>query len=473
MDSDNFEDLLNESFSKLDHYYEAGEEVTGTVVNNDDELVFVDIGYKNEAVALITEFSSDELPTLRSTPKQFFISSVRGTEIELTTKIGAGFVSDELISYATENSLPVYGHVVSENSSGFEVMIGDKKAFCPKSQMSKTDLMAYENKNSTLLPFSVLEKKRGNYLVSTRVLRDEQQKIVTEKLAAELSVGDGGSGIVTRIEEYGIFVRLDSDLEGLVPRRELDISKFVTPTSFSIGDAVNITIIALDWNQNKHTFSIRSTQKDPWSHIGSTLSEGDTLSGRVSGFIPDGVFVEVVPGIDGFIHKSLLSKRKRINNPKELFSYGQTIEVSVLTIDEEKKRISLDYMSGEIDPWAGIDEDVRNTEKAIVEQKADRGLVVRLESGIEAFIPQSELSSRLEDSRYSVGSTLEVAIIEADKKSRRALASEKQHTEIREKEEMADFISEQNSAEHSSSLGAMLGDKFKDLNNKVKNNDKT
>lgn len=471
--TENFEELLNQSFSKLDNNYEPGDQVTGLIVNEDDELVFVDIGYKHEAIALRSEFSEDDLSIYTKKAANFIISQTRGTEIELTKKIGAGFVSDDLILYAIENQIPVYGRIVSSSDAGYDILIGELKAFCPGSQLGKSELSLYQANKNSLLPFAVIEKKRGNYLVSSRVLHEKEQKIVIEKLSKELKPGQSDTGTVTRTEEYGVFVKLDCGLEGLVPRRELDHSRFITPESFNVGDTVKAVITSLDWTTNKHTLSIKASIEDPWTTHASLIREGENLTARVCGFIKDGVFAEIYPGVDGFIHKSLLSKQKRINDPKDIFTIGQQIEVSVISVDIAKKRISLDYMSGESDPWDSIEYTSNNRDTATIESSMPAGLVIRLSNGLEAFVPKGELLGRSEEPRYIVGSKIDIVLIETDKNRRRAVASEKQLGEVEQKEQLKDFIDGQKQAEHGSSLGALLGDKFKELQKKVDANDKT
>ena len=470
--TENFEELLNQSFSKLDHSYEPGDQVSGVIVNHDDELVFVDIGYKCEAIALRSEFSDDELSELKESASNFIISQTRGTEIELTRKIGAGFVSDSLISYTIDSQTPVYGRITSASEAGYEILIGELKAFCPGSQLGKSELSLYQSDNNSLLPFAVIEKKRGNYLVSSRILHEKEQKIVTEKLSRELKTGQSDTGTVTRTEEYGIFVKLDCGLEGLVPRRELDHSRFITPDSFKVGDTVKAVITSLDWTANKHTLSIKASVKDPWSTHASLIKEGETFTARVCGSIKDGVFAEIYPGVDGFIHKSLLSKQKRVNDPKDFFKQGQQIEVRVISVDIAKKRISLEYISGESDPWDSVDHG-SSRDTAVIEDNKPAGLVIRLSSGLEAFVPRGELSGRIEEPRYQAGSGIDIVLIETDKSKRRAVASEKQLGEAEQNEQLKDFIDGQKQAEHSSSLGALLGDKFKELQKKVDTNDKT
>lgn len=470
MQEQNFEDLLNDSFEKLEKQFEPGEKVTSLLISQDNEHVYFDIGGKSEALVDKSEFSdSDDCPTIDET-KELYIVGTQGGEILATSGIGRGFTSDGLLMAALDNQYPVYGSFESENDGGYTIKIGEISTFCPKSHLDQKKAAELKSNKNKKYQFYILEKKKRNYIVSNRLVLQKEREQITEKLIDTLEAGDLCKGIVTRVESFGIFVKLDNGLEGLVPRSELSRSRSVRPEDFSIGDRTTLHILSLDWENNKHSFSIKSATKDPWDNIGNYF-EGNSLKGLISNMIKDGAFVELEPGLEGFIHKSRLSKTKRINKPEDVLAIGQEVDVEIISIDQNKRRIGLELITGEKDPWSDENSILNTIVKVRIEAVQNNGLAVRLETGMEAFIPVSELINRNSLTSYTVNDKLDAVVLDSDPKKKRTICSEKQVGEQKEKENMTDFMDSQSKAENTATLGTMFGDILKNIEKDVKKND--
>jgi small subunit ribosomal protein S1 len=469
MSEQNFEELLENSFAQLDAEFYPGDRVNAHYISTDGDHVFFDIGGKSEAVAETQEFTEQNIDFSDTKTIELYIAdSSRASEILATSAIGLGIVSDALLKRAQSDELTVYGTVTEEREKGYTVSIGDMKCFCPKSHISQKTVEAQKGKK---IPFLIMpdkpgERKRKSFIVSNKLIQEKETKKLAESLKDTITAGDRFKGAVTRIEDYGIFLKLDNGLEGLVPRSELSRSRQVKSSDFTIGQEVEAEILSLDWANSKHSFSIKNTTVDPWE-INLPFGEGQEVEGKVANIIRDGAFVELAPGIEGFIHKSNLSKIKKVNSPSDVLSKGETVSVEILSVDQGRRRIGLALQDGEADPW----KDSSVTEDTIVSAKVEEikqnGLICRSDKGMEIFVPLSETPER-NLSSFTVDSPLEVLIIEKDSKRKRSVGSIKRIGEKKEQEELNNFINKQEDASNTSSLGAMFGDVLKNLKEDVK-----
>jgi small subunit ribosomal protein S1 len=465
--SENFEELLNSSFKKMETEYEPGDIIEALMVSQDDEYAYFDIGGKNEAIASINEFEPDQLSGEKKI--KVFVVSTTSFEIRVTARPGTGFCSNELLRACLETKQKVFGKVKAENKAGYEITVGETSGFCPKSQLLQS-IIDEAGSTSHYIEFIILEYKKNNFVLSNKALKAIKLEKLTEELKDTVRVGATYTGNVFRIEKFGLFVRLENDLEGLVPRSELSRSKLITPESFTLSDSVTIKIKSLDWDNNKHSFSIKDTSDDPWESIDSYYS-GFEGNGTVSGFIKDGAFIEIIPGLEGFIHVSMMSKTKRIKNPEEILKLGQTVQFTISGIDKDRKRISLELNTDEIDPWSESTAIDGKKHRAIVEHSVNGGIIVRLESGLDAFIPDRELKKQ--SVQYKENDTIEIIITEIDSDKKRASASEKQVDEFEEQQNLASFISKQGDEKQSAtaSLGSMFGSVLSKMKEQAEEND--
>jgi len=325
----------------------AGEEVTGTIVALNDETAFVDLGAKSEGVLDRSELVDDEGngPEIGDTVKAH-VASTKDGQIVLRIKMGRGDDAAEL-QRAFEHKIPVQGKVSGVNKGGLEVEIGGVRAFCP---MSQIDIQRVEDPGSWIgreLEFRITKFEAGrgrpDVVLSRRDLLEEQRKELAAKTLASLEVGAVVRGKVTRLMDFGAFVDLGG-LEGLLHKSELGFGRVDHPKNvLSEGDVVEVSVTKIESTDDPRksdriSLSLKALQKDPFEQM--SLSAGAIAKGKVVRLEPFGAFVEVQQGVEGLVHISELSDR-HVNHPRDVVSVGDEVEVTVLEVDESRRRLAL------------------------------------------------------------------------------------------------------------------------------------
>ncbi|MEG1634404.1 MAG: 30S ribosomal protein S1 [Rikenellaceae bacterium] len=246
-----------------------------------------------------------------------------------------------------------------------------------------------------------------------------------DALNTELKVGDKVKGKVVVIADYGAFIEIAPGVEGLIHVSEMSWSQHLRSAQefMKVGDEIEAVILTLDRNERKMSLGIKQLANDPWSAIDDKFSVGTKHTAKVRNFTNFGVFVEIEEGVDGLIHISDLSWTKKIKHPSEFTQKGADIEVVVLEIDKENRRLSLGHKQLEDNPWDGFETvfTVDSTHEATVAEINDKGYVVTLEFGVEGFVPLKQLSK--ESGVPAVGDKLELRIIEFVKATKRITLS--------------------------------------------------
>jgi len=466
-----FAALFEQSIKARDNF-EPGDKVEGTVAGFTRESIFVDISGKSEAVIPAEEFRNDDGSFKIKVGDRLtaYVIASGSSGVELTSSIGRGRVNAAILSVAKENEIPVEGVVTAKINGGFSISIDGMKAFCPISQIDRK----YSNNDSDYLnkkfQFAIMELKGGrDCVVSRRILLDRIQKDSEETLKTKINAGDICPGVVTRIAEYGIFVDFGG-IEGLVPRSELSRSRSTAPDNFKIGDSVTVKLINLDWAAKKYSLSIKETEKDPWDSL--TIKEGDHLSGTITNTIKGGAFVELSPGLEGFIPISRMSKIKRTVKVDDVVSKGDHVNVSISSIDRSERRISLELITGETDPWSDNGKSIKESViEATIENVRTAGLTVRLDNGMEGFVPRSELScDRNADVMkiYAAGSIVKLVAKDIRKDEKKLILSQREVERMEERENIKQYM-KQESSEESASLGSQFGNMLEDFKKKMTN----
>ncbi|MGO9064688.1 MAG: S1 RNA-binding domain-containing protein [Myxococcaceae bacterium] len=427
----------------------VGEKVTGTIFQLGADTAFVSLGGRSEAMIELRELK-DEEGILRlgvgDTVEAYVLESgARGTL--LTRTLSKGSASLAMLAEARTSGLPVEGLVLAVNKGGFEVAVGEARAFVPMSQMDLRFVDKPEQFIGERLKFRVTELRERKVVLSRRSLLEEEQKALAAQTRASLDVGKVLRGRVTAVREFGAFVDLGG-IEGLVPVGEMSHTRVGRPSDVcKVGDEVEVEVLRIEPAQlnspdkTKHkeriTLSMRARQEDPWEAAASAIHDGDRLSGKVVRLQPFGAFVELRPGVDGLIHISALSDR-RIAHPRDAVSIGDEVLVQVEKIDTAEKRVGLRLVrDGEVvgagTPSPAASPDVAEKPVAARAAPAPRpkvgevvtGQVDRIEPygvflvfpGGRGLIPASETGTeRGTDLRrqYSLGQELKVAILDVD-----------------------------------------------------------
>jgi len=327
---------------------EPGEKVRVKVVKIGREWVFVDTGRKGEGVVDVREILDGEgKPRVKEGEmiEAFFLESNAGEQrftVRLGRNSGGGSTQYE---DAYHSQIPVEGLVQKEIKGGYEVLLGGSvRAFCPFSQISlrRSDPSVWVGTRTNFL-VSQYEEKGRNIVVSRRKIEEEQQAADRAAMAERLQVGMIVSGTVSSVLDFGAFVDVGG-VDGLVPRSEISYdSKVDITTLVAPGQNVSVRILQLDFNKNKHLFSIKQVGPSPWDDVADRFPAGTHVEGRVSRLAPFGAFVTLADGIDGLMHITAMKLGKRIGHPNEVLKEGDVIPVVVEGVDLEAKRISLSW----------------------------------------------------------------------------------------------------------------------------------
>jgi len=340
-----FADLLDESF-EAPVSYEPGKKIVLPIVRIGHEWTFLNLGGKSEGFFATSEITDGEgnITVSEGDDIAVYFLGAEKTGMKFTTKLGAGVEALAHLEEAHRSGIPVDGVVVKEIKGGYEVKIGGSaRGFCPFSQagLQRVDP---EDFVGSEIPFIIIEYKEGgrNIILSRRALLEEEQRAKIAELRDTLEVGAVVSGLVTSIQKFGAFVRIDEGIEGLLPISEIcwgrveDINE-----RLSVGQRVEVEILKLDWDEERFSFSLKNAQPDPWEGIMERYPEDSLQRGKVVRLTSFGAFVSLEEGIDGLMHISTMAPGRRLSHPREAVEMGQELEVKVGKIDLEARRISL------------------------------------------------------------------------------------------------------------------------------------
>ena len=332
---------------------QVGDKVRGTVVSIGEDQVFIDLGGKTEG-ALSTEGLRDadgNLTVALGDSLEALVTSKDETTgtLLLGSQHGHHLHGAAELEHAFHNRIPVEGQVKGVIKGGVEVQIAGQRAFCPASQIDiryVEDLQEFVGQRLSFRITKFEGGRRTNLVVSRRTLLEAEQQVQAAETRARLEVGAVLSGTVTTIKDYGAFVDLGG-VEGMVHISELAFGHVKHPSEvLSVGQAVEVSVLRIDRTDNpkqpeKIALSVRALARDPWQDAAARFPAGARVKGTVTRLQPFGAFVEIEPGIEGLIHVSELGAGRRVSHPGEVVSAGQGIEASVLSVDTEKRRLSL------------------------------------------------------------------------------------------------------------------------------------
>ncbi len=470
-ENNEFADMLEESISNA-YEFQPGDRVNGTVVYFSNEYIFIDISGKSEAIIDASEFRDKKgnMTIKAGDPVVAFVVSTRGDEKRLSSKIGRGFISPEILQIAYDHSLPVYGIPGKFQKGGYTVSVSSIECFCPLSQIDikvPADRDIYLNKE---YQFKIIEYKEGgrNIIVSRKALLETDRKVKVERFKNELKPGDIVKGRIITIHDFGIFVKIDDTLEALVPRSEISWARNSGLEAYTPGLEVEAIVLALDWEKEKITLSIKQNSPNPIDSL-EKYREGETYNGRVVNMIKAGAFIELEPGIEGFLHVSRMSRSRRVASPGDILAAGDPVNVKVSSIDLVKKQISLELVTGEPDPWLLPAEALMETvHKGIIEISQHNGINVRLENGMIGFVPKKELLKQSGDiqSGYPSGKEISVIIIQIKKETKGLILSESGASSQIDRKEYEKYQGI-TTGSASATLGDQLKNKFIDIQKKM------
>jgi small subunit ribosomal protein S1 len=331
----------------------VGERVRGTVVAVGSEQVFVDIGAKAEASIDVENLKDADGNTSVSVGDtvEAVVASVDAETgaIVLGGRHGKQLHGAAELEDAYRQGLPVEGTITGAIKGGLEVRVAGHRAFCPASQADIRfieDLSSMVGQHHAFRITKLEGGRRLNLVVSRRALLEEQQAALAAETREQLKEGAVMTGTVTGMKEFGAFVDLGG-VEGMVHISELALGRVGHPQDvLRLGQEVEVAVLRIEQTGNpkrpeKIALSIRALAKDPWSDAANRYPPGTRINGTVTRTQPFGAFIELEPGLEGMVHVSELGAGRRINHPDEVLRSGQPVEVTVLQVDGERRRIGL------------------------------------------------------------------------------------------------------------------------------------
>lgn len=324
-----------------------GDLVSGRITSISKDAVFVDLGGKSEGVLDREQVVADD-GTLRVKVGDTLEARVvgeRNGSLALRVKLGRGVEARAELVQALELGIPVEGKVTGAIKGGLEVDVAGVRGFVPASQVDARFVADQTVFIGQRLEFKVTQYERGNLVLSRRALLEADNARRAAETRGKLEVGVVIRGKVTGFKPFGAFVDLGG-LEGMLHVSELGHSRVDKPEDvLALGQELDVQVKAIeespDGKRPRIALSIKSLQGDPWADAVKTLVVGQTLKGTVTRLQPFGAFVEVLPTVEGLVHISELGAGRRLNHPKEAVTVGQPVEVIVLAIDPDKRRLSL------------------------------------------------------------------------------------------------------------------------------------
>ena len=385
--------------------FEIGDSVSGKVVEIGSRYIFVDIGRPDEAMLARGRYEDEEgnLEIAVGDEDVFYVVGFDGG-VEIAPELGGGDNAMQAIESAYQSGAPVSGTVVATNKGGFEVEIGGVRAFCPMSQieLGYTEDPEIHVEKEYQFGVSEIDDDGRSVVLSRRQLLEEEQAERREQTMKNLEVGDTVEGLVTRVADFGAFVDIGG-IEGLVHVSELSHVYFDNPSeAVQVGDNVTAEVLEIedkdadsdDGSPLRISLSMKEAEDDPWLEVNEQFAMGEETMGTVVRLAPFGAFVELLPGVEGLVHVSEMSRTEHVSTPDEVVDVGDEVQVEIQDIDIMNKRVSLSMAAAEDDPWNEVNENyARGLEvTGVVANTEDFGVFVDLDDGITALLPVSEMN---------------------------------------------------------------------------------
>ncbi len=378
-----------------------GEIVSGTVVKVHRDQVVVDIGGKSEGVIALSEFAdaTGQVEVKAGDKVDVFIEARENDDGLVTLskeKADKMKVWDE-ISSACERDELIEGTISQRVKGGLSVTIrGGVKAFLPGSQVDLRPIRNLDKLIGQTYQFKVIKfnKKRGNIVLSRRVLLEKERDEMKASTLANLEEGKIVKGVIKNITEYGAFVDLGG-IDGLLHITDMSWGRVNHPSElFQVGDEVTVKVLKYNPETERVSLGLKQTQDDPWHHAEEAYPAGKRVRGKVMSIADYGAFIELEPGVEGLVHVSEMSWTRKVKKPQQILEVGQELECQVLEVDAKAKRISLGLKQLEPDPWTLFTDKYKPGDKVTgkVRSLTDYGAFVGIEEGVDGMVHKSDLS---------------------------------------------------------------------------------
>jgi small subunit ribosomal protein S1 len=431
--SESFAELFEESLKQTE--MRPGALVNGVVVRIENDFVFVNAGLKSEGVIPIEQFESDENLQVGDIIEVALESLEDGYgETRLSrekAKRAAAWLRLDKIYEAEET---VRGLVVDKVKGGFTVDLGDVRAFLPGSLIDVRpvrDTTFLEGKEHDFKVIK-LDQKRNNVVVSRRAVIEIENAGEREKLLENLQEGQNVKGIVKNLTDYGAFIDLGG-VDGLLHITDMAWKRVKHPSEIvNIGDEINVKVLKFDPERSRVSLGLKQTGDDPWLAIKNRYVESSRLKGRVTNLADYGCFVEIEDGVEGLVHVSEMDWTNKNIHPSKVCQVGDEVEVIVLDIDQERRRISLGMKQCTANPWEEFAATNNKGDKVsgTIKSITDFGIFIGLDGGIDGLIHLSDISWNTTGEEaiheYKKGDELEAVVLAVDPERERISLGVKQ-----------------------------------------------
>jgi len=433
---DDFAAMLDESFAGGN--LQESSVIKGKVVAIEKDMAVIDVGLKTEGRVALREFSG---PGRDSELKvgdevEVFLDRIENAlgEAVLSRDKARREESWGKLEKAFQNNEKVNGVIFNQVKGGFTVDLDGAVAFLPRSQVDIRPIRDVAPLMNNSQPFQILkmDRRRGNIVVSRRAILEETRAEQRSGLIQSLEEGQVIDGVVKNITDYGAFVDLGG-IDGLLHVTDISYKRVNHPSEvLNIGDTVKVQIIRINKETQRISLGMKQLETDPWEGAAAKYPVGGVFQGRVTNITEYGAFVELEAGIEGLVHVSEMSWTKKNVHPGKIVSTSQEVEVKVLEVDQEKRRISLGLKQAQANPWEAFaaTHPVGSTVEGEVKNSTEFGLFIGLDGDVDGMVHMSDIAWGVsgEDALnlHRKGETVQAQVLDVDVEKERISLGMKQ-----------------------------------------------
>ncbi|MEW6982735.1 30S ribosomal protein S1 [Colwelliaceae bacterium 6471] len=433
--TENFAQLFEESLKEIET--RPGSIIKGTVVAINKDNVLVDAGLKSESVISIDQFKNtageieinvgDEIDVALDATDDGFGETI------LSREKAKRHEAWQVLEKAYEEKETVIGVINGKVKGGFTVEVSNIRAFLPGSLVDVRPIRDTAHLEGKDLEFKVikLDQKRNNVVVSRRAVIESESSVERDQLLESLQEGLEVKGIVKNLTDYGAFVDLGG-IDGLLHITDMAWKRVKHPSEIvNVGDEIPVKVLKFDRERTRVSLGMKQLGEDPWVAIAKRYPEGAKLSGRVTNLTDYGCFVEIQEGVEGLVHVSEMDWTNKNIHPSKVVNLGDTVEVMVLEIDEERRRISLGLKQCIPNPWEEFAKNFNKGDKVSGKIKSitDFGIFIGLDGGIDGLVHLSDISWNGGEEivrEYKKGDEISAVVLQVDPERERISLGVKQ-----------------------------------------------
>jgi small subunit ribosomal protein S1 len=437
--TESFAQLFEESLKEIET--RPGSIVRGVVVAIDKDVVLVDAGLKSESAIPVEQFKNaqgeleiqvgDEVDVALDAIEDGFGETLLSRE---KAKRHEAWIT---LEKASEEAATVIGVINGKVKGGFTVELNGIRAFLPGSLVDVRPVRDTLHLEGKELEFKVikLDQKRNNVVVSRRAVIESENSAERDQLLENLQEGMEVKGIVKNLTDYGAFVDLGG-VDGLLHITDMAWKRVKHPSEIvNVGDEITVKVLKFDRDRTRVSLGLKQLGEDPWVAIAKRYPEGTRLTGRVTNLTDYGCFVEIEEGVEGLVHVSEMDWTNKNIHPSKVVNVGDVVEVMVLDIDEERRRISLGLKQCKVNPWQQFAETHNKGERVEGKIKSitDFGIFIGLDGGIDGLVHLSDISWNVPGEEavrdYKKGDEIAAVVLQVDAERERISLGVKQLAE--------------------------------------------